>query len=80
VRDAFRQGAGNWQEIAEEIELGQWRLDLRQSCLLQLQQAGLAPQAISAVEECTCCHREMFFSYRRDRGQTGRQMGFMLLR
>jgi len=80
VRDAFRQGSGNWQQIAQEVELGKWQLDIRQSCLLQLQEAGLAASHISAVEECTCCHREMFFSYRRDNGQTGRQMGFILLR
>jgi YfiH family protein len=80
VRDAFRRGSGNWQQIAEEVDLGQWRLDLRKSCLLQLQDAGLSESNIDAAEECTCCHREMFFSYRRDKGQTGRQMGFVLLR
>ena len=34
---------------------------------------------IDAVAECTCCHRETFYSYRRDNGRTGRQMGFVLL-
>jgi polyphenol oxidase len=29
--------------------------------------------------EDTCCHRELFFSYRRDQGKTGRQMGFLLM-
>jgi YfiH family protein len=80
VRDAFRLGAGNWQEITEEIDLGQWRLDLKKSCLLQLEQSGLPARQISAAKECTCCHREMFFSYRRDHGKTGRQMGFLLMR
>ncbi|MEZ4600635.1 MAG: peptidoglycan editing factor PgeF [Syntrophotaleaceae bacterium] len=80
VRDAFRQGSGHWQQITEELELGKWRLDLRRSCLLQLQDAGLTESRIDVAEECTCCHREMFFSYRRDKGVTGRQMGFMLLK
>lgn len=80
VRDAFRQGTDNWKQITTEVDLGKWKLDLRQSCLLQLQEVGLIGKNISAAEECTCCHREMYFSYRRDNGETGRQMGFMLLR
>jgi len=80
VREAFRAGTGHWEEIAEEVALGKWHLDLRRSCLLQLADAGLTEAALSAADECTCCHREMLFSYRRDAGKTGRQMGFILLR
>ncbi len=79
VRDAFRSGSGHWEEIAAEVALGKWHLDLRQSCLLQLQDAGLPSSHLEATEEDTCCHRELFFSYRRDAGKTGRQMGFVLL-
>jgi len=77
VRDAFRAGSGHWEEIAEETRLGYWKLDLRASCRLQLRDAGLDAAAIEAAEECTCCHRELFFSYRRDSGETGRQLGFI---
>jgi len=79
VREAFRAGAGDWEQIAKETSLGHWLLDLRRSCELQLLAAGLAPQRIDTVQECTCCHRETFYSYRRDQGRTGRQMGFVLL-
>lgn len=79
VRDAFRQGSGHWDRIAEEVALGKWHLDLSQSCLLQLEDAGLDSANLSAAEQCTCCHRELFFSYRRDHGRTGRQMGFVML-
>jgi len=77
VRDAFRAGSGHWDEIAEETRLGHWKLDLRLSCRLQLRDAGLSEAAIEVAEECTCCHRELFFSYRRDNGATGRQLGFV---
>jgi len=77
VRDAFRTGSGHWDAIAEETRLGHWKLDLRESCRLQLLDAGLLPGSVEAAEECTCCHRELFFSYRRDEGQTGRQLGFI---
>ncbi|MBE0503217.1 MAG: peptidoglycan editing factor PgeF [Desulfuromonadales bacterium] len=79
VRDAFRSGTDNWSQIAKETELGKWHLDLRRACELQLAAAGLPSAQVDVVEEDTCCHRELFFSFRRDNGQTGRQMGFVLI-
>lgn len=79
VREAFRAGAGGWEQIARETRLGHWLLDLRLSCRLQLEAAGIGSSHIEAAAECTCCHRETFYSYRRDKGRTGRQMGFVLL-
>lgn len=80
VRDAFRQGVGQWQRIATEVSLGHWQLDLQKSIILQLDEAGISRASVDVVKECTCCHKETFFSYRRDEGRTGRQMGFALLR
>ena len=79
VRDVFRQGSGFWNEIARETRLGHWNLNLALSCRLQLEQAGLTPDAIEDAAQCTFAHAEMFFSYRRDEGQTGRQLGFIML-
>jgi YfiH family protein len=79
VRETFRQGSGNWERIAVETRLGHWQLDLQKSCMLQLEAAGVSRNRIESVAECTCCHKETFFSYRRDQGRTGRQMGFVLL-
>ncbi len=80
VRDVFRRGTDQWARITTEISLGHWQLDLQKSALLQLDEAGVDRYAVDLVEECTCCHKETFFSYRRDEGRTGRQMGFALLR
>lgn len=80
VRDAFRQGSGHWEEISAEVALGKWHLDLQKSILLQLTEAGVDASRVSVVAEDTCCHRELFFSHRRDSGKTGRQLGFLLLR
>lgn len=79
VRDAFRAGSGFWPEIATETRLGHWQLDLALSCQLQLEQSGLPVTQIERARECTCCHPELFFSHRRDQGQTGRQAGFIML-
>jgi YfiH family protein len=80
VRESFRQGSGFWDQISREVRLGHWQLDLALSCRLQLEQAGILTAHIDRVNECTCCHPELFFSYRRDKGQTGRQLGFIGLR
>jgi len=79
VRDAFRQGSGFWNEISAETRLGHWQLDIAKSCRLQLREAGLEEKNIETAKECTCCHPELFFSFRRDQGQTGRQIGFLML-
>jgi YfiH family protein len=79
VRDAFRKGTDQWKRIAEEVSLGHWQLDLQKSLLLQLDACGIDRTSVDVVADCTCCHRETYFSYRRDNGRTGRQMGFILL-
>lgn len=79
VRDAFRAGSGFWAEISREVKLGHWQLDLSLSCRLQLEQAGLAQKNLAVAEQCTCCHPELFFSYRRDHAMTGRQLGYIML-
>ena len=47
---------------------------------MQLEEAGLAPGAIQTSGQCVCCQKELFFSYRRDAGETGRQMGFVMIK
>jgi len=79
VRDAFRRGSGFWEQIATEVSLGHWQLNIALSCRLQLEQAGLNVKRIDQADECTCCHPELLFSYRRDHGKTGRQIGFAML-
>ncbi|GAB4177918.1 MAG: peptidoglycan editing factor PgeF [Geothermobacteraceae bacterium] len=77
VRDAFRKAGLPWQDLAEEVRLGHWNLDLARACEMQLTTAGVPATGIDVASECTCCHKELFFSHRRDRGVTGRQMGFV---
>jgi len=42
-----------------------------------LARAGVAPERLDVVGACTSCERERFFSHRRDRGRTGRQVAFI---
>ena len=50
-------------------------LDLREASRRQLLAAGLRPADITALDFCTACHTDLFFSHRAEKGVTGRQMG-----
>ena len=80
VRQAFLKGGGAWDSFADASGEGKWQLDMSAANRELLLLAGLKADAIKASEMCVCCHRELFFSYRRDKGETGRQMGFVMLR
>ena len=80
VRDQFLSGGMPWAECAEEAGPGKWRLDLALANLHQLRDAGIPRENIDSTDLCVSCNRAMFFSYRRDKGETGRQMGFIMLR
>ena len=50
------------------------RLDLWRANELVLRQAGVG--AVEVMGRCTACEVGIFFSHRRDRGRTGRMVGF----
>jgi polyphenol oxidase len=49
-------------------------LDLREANRLQLVEAGVPEKNITALNDCTSCEPKRFFSYRAERGNTGRMM------
>ena len=53
------------------------RIDLKLANRLLLERAGVAPEAIDAGDECTSSDRARFYSFRRDRGETGQHLGFI---
>jgi hypothetical protein len=66
----FRPGSG----------AGRWMLDLAAVNRRQLEEKGSPSANISAAHLCTSCLPDRFFSHRRDGGQTGRHVNFILLR
>ena len=50
-------------------------LDLREANRRQLLATGLPPASIAALDFCTACRTDLFFSHRAEKGVTGRQMG-----
>jgi len=80
VRQAFKQGGISWDSCTEQSGAGTWRLDLAAANRDLLINAGIPADRIQVSEMCVSCLRELFFSYRRDDGETGRQMGFIMLK
>jgi len=79
VRDAFKKAGAAWDLLANEQGEGKWLLDLGAANRRLLGDAGLGAEQIQTSELCVSCNQDLFFSYRRDGGDTGRQVGFIML-
>ncbi len=66
------EDAADFPREAKRLHKGRWHLDLLKSCRLQLAGLGFRPGLIIDSGMCTSCSPELFFSYRRDGGRTGR--------
>lgn len=80
VRKAFLQSGIPWDSCTELKSPGKWHLDLATANRELILQSGLQANAVQLSDQCVCCHSEQFFSYRRDKDESGRQMGFIMLK
>lgn len=80
VMEAFRKSGVGWELFARETGKGKWGLDLAAANKHQLLAAGIPESNIETTHYCVSCEHDLFFSYRRDGGDTGRQMGFIMLK
>jgi hypothetical protein len=58
--------------IRNRSAAGKGYLDLWKANLEQLLAAGIPEENIEMAETCTCHERDVFFSYRGEKGKTGR--------
>jgi YfiH family protein len=78
--DVARPLLAEWGALAEssvEQRHGKRFVDLRRLNRGILEEAGIAPAAIFESGPCTSCAAGEFFSYRRERAETGRQLSFI---
>jgi hypothetical protein len=78
--DVSRPLVERWGKIAElcvDHRDGKTYLDLRRLNRAILEQAGVRSQQIYQVGPCTSCAPDEFFSYRREKKATGRQISFI---
>jgi YfiH family protein len=69
-----------WGKIAKpclENRAGKTYLDLRRLNRAILEQAGVPSKHIYEIGPCTSCSADEFFSYRREKKETGRQISFV---
>ncbi len=52
-------------------------VDLKVAIVAQLEEAGVAPEAVEVSPHCTVAEVDTFFSHRAEKGRTGRMMGFI---
>jgi YfiH family protein len=55
------------------------RMDINNANIIQLTLVGVKKENISNDAVCTSCNSDLFFSYRKDNGKTGRQLSFIML-
>jgi YfiH family protein len=80
VADSYRSAFG--EDAARVIVAapdGRCRLDLWEANALQLVRSGVSDTRMTSARVCTACSPELFYSYRRDGGRTGRFAGIMVL-
>lgn len=80
VHDAFESDRHIWQQTTTESSPGKWKLDIPAAIKLQLEYSGILPEKIETTQQCVSCIHELFFSYRRDKAETGRHLGFIMLK
>lgn len=62
-----------------KAEKGKYLFDLPEANRLLLMQAGIREDHIDLSRLCTYCHKELFYSYRRDGKKAGRHMAIMAI-
>ncbi len=79
VSDAFKDKFGSHSGISNK-DRNTCSIDLKTANKVELQEAGLKAENIDILKQCTSCNNEIFFSYRKDNKETGRQLSFIMLK
>jgi polyphenol oxidase len=74
VLDQLRMGLAEWEFAVRDYQGHKARLDLKALIRRQVEAEGVPIPFVSAVNLCTICHDQLFYSYRRE----GRVNGTMV--
>lgn len=82
VVDAFahRFGPRDMEALVRRRSGGKYLLDLPEANRRLLLRAGVAPDHVEVCGLCTYCREDLFFSYRKAGGRTGRHMAVIMAR
>jgi YfiH family protein len=76
----LRRAFSGTSDFIEATTPGRWRLNLWETNRRTLLEAGLLPANIQTASICTSCNPGTFFSYRAQKGTTGRMAAFLMLK
>lgn len=79
VAGRFRDAGWEGQPYLEPDSEGRFKLDLSSINAAQLRESGIASRHLVENSWCTSCRPDLFYSYRREQGVTGRMMGFLAI-
>lgn len=79
VADALSRVSKHPEHIRQHKD-GGYAADLALINREHLLSSGLKNENIEMLNRCTCCHPELFFSYRRDGAKSGRQLALVMRR
>jgi YfiH family protein len=65
-----------WEPFSIPVGDGKWMVDLVRINIAQIEEEGIKEEQIFWIDLCTSCHRDLFFSNRKE-GKTGRQLSFI---
>lgn len=68
------------QRFYTQVEKSQYQIDLKALNQALLENEGILPDNIQVSGLCSSCEQTYFYSHRRDKGQTGRMIGFIGIR
>ncbi|GEN44831.1 peptidoglycan editing factor PgeF [Alkalibacillus haloalkaliphilus] len=68
-----------YEKVLKPSHQGRYLLDLKMLNYLYLKDLGLSTSKIETSQYCTYEDEQLFFSFRRDKGQTGRMMAMLSL-
>ncbi|HEU5139736.1 MAG TPA: peptidoglycan editing factor PgeF [Bacillales bacterium] len=71
---------GNTEGVYRSTDEEHFKLDLKECNFRLCEQAGISAKQIEASLYCTSCSSDIFFSHRKENGQTGRMLGFVGLK
>ncbi|WP_408956619.1 peptidoglycan editing factor PgeF [Natroniella sp. ANB-PHB2] len=72
-------GFEEWEQLVEKNGDTSWKLDIALANKVQLKKIGLQEKNIIASNLCTFCNSDLFFSYRKEGGKTGRMASLIKL-
>ena len=79
VMGPVKESFSLWQKAASPLGNDKWSLDLVKLNRIALLQAGLPPGNVHALGLCTCCRRDLFYSFRAE-GKTGRMLSVIMIK